>query len=66
VTIIPIDLAMDNGDGRTRLDDGLEFDEELSQYLGYSNITLRPGNYQVDYSHNDPFGRTVVSASLTR
>ncbi len=66
VTIIPIDLPMDPGTGRALLSENLVFDAELSEWLGFTKVTLLKGDYPIDYTQSDPFGRVVVPADLVK
>jgi len=66
ITIIPLDLPMDNGDGRTRLYAPLKADPVLAIAMGYSSVQLEPGEYEVDYSQQDPFGRVTIPANLLK
>lgn len=64
LTIIPLDLSMDPGTGRAYLDGNLQFDSELSEWLGYSRVVLLAGTYSIDYGQHDPFGRVVIFADM--
>ncbi len=66
LTVIPIDLPMDPGTGKARLSENLVFDSALATWLGFTKATLLKGEYPIDYSRNERYGRAVISAELVK
>lgn len=57
---------MDPGTGKAHLSENLVFDSDLATWLGFTKATLLKGEYPIDYSHNELYGRAVISAELVK
>lgn len=64
VVIAPIDLSFDGGNGKVLIESDVTVGDDVAERLGYDEVKLHGGLYNVDYSQNDPYGRIIVNADL--
>lgn len=63
LVVIP-DRSIDNGDGKVRVEEDFSIGAEASSVLGYSNVIVKQGEYEIDYSGSENFGAVVLDVEV--